>query len=53
MRRCDALGVECVLFGGIVLDGVEARALSGDLRSAAEDLEALGEELGRALLERA
>jgi glycerate kinase len=53
VRRCEALGVECVLFGGRVLDGVDARALSGDLRSAAEDLEALGEELGRALLERA
>jgi len=53
VRRCEALGVECVLFGGLVLDGVDARALSGDLRSAAEDLEALGEELGRALLERA
>jgi glycerate kinase len=53
VRRCEALGVECVLFGGLVRDGIDARALSGDLRSATEDLEALGEELGRALLERA
>lgn len=53
VRRCEALGVECVLFGGLVRDGIDARALSGDLRSVTEDLEALGEELGRALLERA
>jgi glycerate kinase len=53
VRRCDALGVSCVLFGGIVRDGVDARPLSGDIRSVAEDLVGLGEELGRALLERA
>jgi glycerate kinase len=53
VRRCRAAGVECVLFGGIVRDGVDAHALSGDPGRAAEDLEELGEELGRALLERA
>jgi glycerate 2-kinase len=53
MRRCASLGVDCVLFGGLVRDGIDARALSGDVGSATEDLEALGEELGRALLERA
>ena len=51
--RCAALGVACVLFGGVVRDGIDARPLSGDVGSAAEDLEELGEELGRALLERA
>jgi glycerate kinase len=53
VRRCSALGVPCVLFGGVVRAGIDARPLSGDVASAAEDLEALGEELGRALLERA
>jgi glycerate kinase len=53
LGRCAVLGVPCVLFGGVVRDGIEARPLSGDVRSAAEDLEALGEELGRSLLERA
>jgi len=53
VRRCSALGVSCVLFGGVVRDGVDARRLSGNVASAAEDLEALGEALGRALLERA
>jgi glycerate kinase len=53
VRRCAALGVPCVLFGGVVRDGIDARALSGNVASAAEDLEALGEELGRSLLERA
>jgi glycerate kinase len=52
-RRCATLGVRCVLFGGVVRDGIDARELSGDVASAAEDLETLGEELGRALLERA
>jgi glycerate 2-kinase len=51
--RCSALGVSCVLFGGVVRDGVDARRLSGNVASAAEDLESLGEALGRALLERA
>ena len=53
VQRCAALGVPCVLFGGVVRDGIDARSLSGDIRSVAEDLEALGGELGRALLERA
>jgi glycerate 2-kinase len=52
-RRCVALGVPWVLFGGVVRDGIEARPLSGDVRCAAEDLVALGDDLGRALLERA
>ena len=51
-RRCASLGIPCVLFGGVVRDGIDARPLSGDASCAAEDLEALGEELGRALLER-
>jgi glycerate kinase len=51
VRRCGSLGVRCVLFGGIVRDGVDAFALSGDPRRAGEDLEALGAELGRALVE--
>jgi glycerate kinase len=53
VRRCAELGVACVLFGGRVRDGLDARPLSGDVARAAEDLEALGDELGRALLERA
>jgi glycerate kinase len=51
VRRCAALGVPCVLFGGVVRDGIEARPLSGDIRSVAEDLVELGEELGRSLLQ--
>ncbi|HST15851.1 MAG TPA: glycerate kinase, partial [Gaiellaceae bacterium] len=51
VQRCAALSVTCVLFGGVVRDGIDARSLSGDERSAAEDLEELGAELGRALLE--
>ncbi len=47
-RRCERLGLPCVLFGGIVADGhPEARALSGDPAQAAADLTALGEELAR------
>jgi glycerate kinase len=53
VRRCSVLGVPCVLFGGVVRDGIDARALSGDVVLAGEDLEELGDELGRALLERA
>jgi glycerate kinase len=52
-RRCAALGVSCVLFGGVVRDGIDARPLSGDVGRAADDLAELGDELGRALLERA
>jgi glycerate 2-kinase len=51
VRRCSTVDTPCVLFGGVVRDGIGARALSGNVASAAEDLEALGEELGRALLE--
>ena len=40
VRRCERLGVRCVLFGGRVLAG-DARALSGDPARAREDLEAL------------
>jgi glycerate kinase len=48
-RVCGELGVRCVLFGGRVEDGIEARALSGDPARAREDLEVLGRDL--ALLE--
>lgn len=48
LRVCEELGVRCVLFGGRVADGVEARALSGDPARAREDLEELGVGLGRA-----
>jgi glycerate 2-kinase len=44
-RRCAAVGVRCVVFGGLVLDPVEGAenvALSGDPASAREDLVALG-----------
>jgi glycerate kinase len=40
VRRCEQLGVRCLLFGGRVLAG-DARALSGDPARAREDLEAL------------
>jgi glycerate kinase len=53
LRRCSALGVECVLFGGVVREGIDAQPLSGNPGRAVEDLEKLGEELGRTLLERA
>lgn len=48
--RCARLGVRCVLFGGIVRDGVEAHALSGGPPRAGEDLVRLGEELGISLV---
>jgi glycerate kinase len=48
-RRCAALGVRCELFGGLVRDGIAARALSGDPSLAAEDLVQLGEELALTL----
>src|SRR5215212_2531853 len=35
--RCRSLGVRCALFGGIVRDGISARALSGDRERAADD----------------
>jgi glycerate kinase len=52
VRRCEQLGVRCVLFGGIVRDGIEAHALSGRRALAGEDVVHLGEELGRSLVER-
>ncbi len=45
-RECERLGVACVLFGGRVEDGIEARALSGDPARARDDLEELGLGLG-------
>jgi glycerate 2-kinase len=48
LRVCEALGVRCVLFGGLVTDGVEARALSGDPARACDDLKELGRGLGGA-----
>ena len=47
-RRCERIGVRCVLFGGLVASGsIEARALSGDPGRAAADLSELGEQLAR------
>jgi glycerate kinase len=45
LRRCEALGVRCELFGGIVAGGFTAHALSGRRALAGEDLVHLGEEL--------
>ena len=45
LRRCEALGVPCELFGGIVAEGFTAHALSGRRALAGEDLVQLGEEL--------
>ena len=42
LARCRHLGVRCVLFGGRVVEGIEARALSGDPTRAREDLRVLG-----------
>ena len=50
---CREQGVRCVVAAGVVdapLRGVETHALSGDPARAADDLRALGEELGRLLL---
>jgi glycerate kinase len=50
-RRCQELGVRCVLFGGLVeLAGPEfdIRPLSGSPSQAAADLVALGEALAAA-----
>ena len=49
LARCDRLGVPAELFGGLVHDGLQAHALSGDPARAGADLERLGEELARAL----
>jgi glycerate 2-kinase len=48
--HCERLGVRCELFGGVVRDGYDARALSGDQSLAAEDLAQLGEELALTLV---
>ncbi len=45
-RACGELGVRCVLFGGLVEEGIEAVALSGDPARARADLEELGLRLG-------
>src|SRR5262249_43060669 len=42
LNRCAVLGVRCELFGGIVRDGIDAHALSGDPSRAADDLKELG-----------
>jgi len=49
LRRCEALGVPCELFGGLVREGFSAHALSGRRALAGEDLVQLGEELALAL----
>jgi glycerate kinase len=49
LRRCEALGVRCELFGGIVAAGFTAHALSGRRALAGEDLVQLGEELALGL----
>ena len=51
VRRCRDLGVRCELFGGLVRDGVDAHALSGDRSLAGEDLVELGETLALSLLD--
>ena len=38
VRRCERLGVQCELFGGLVRDGVTAHALSGRRALAGEDV---------------
>jgi glycerate kinase len=49
-QHCAGLGVRCELFGGVVCEGYDARALSGDVSLAAEDLVQLGEELALTLI---
>ncbi|HEY6835861.1 MAG TPA: glycerate kinase [Gaiellaceae bacterium] len=44
---CEEVDVRCVLFGGVVEEGIEAVALSGDPARAREDLEELGLRLAR------
>jgi glycerate 2-kinase len=48
IRHCEALGVPCELFGGLVREGFTAHALSGRRALAGEDLVQLGEELALA-----
>ena len=45
VRRCADAGVECVVFGGLVVEG-DATALSGDPTRVREDLVELGKRLG-------
>ncbi len=47
-RRCRDAGVQCVVFGGLVLEG-DAVALSGDPGRAPDDLVELGGRLGSSL----
>jgi glycerate 2-kinase len=49
LRRCEALGVRCELFGGLVREGITAHALSGRRALVGEDLVQLGEELALSL----
>jgi glycerate 2-kinase len=49
VRRCEALGVRCELFGGVVRQGFAAHALSGQRALAGEDLVQFGEELALSL----
>jgi glycerate kinase len=56
VRRCNAVGARCVLFGGVItepLAGAETVPLSGDPARAAEDLVELGLRLGTRLLDAA
>jgi glycerate kinase len=46
LRVCNELNVRCILFGGLVEEGIDAVALSGDPSRAHEDLEALSAVLG-------
>ena len=51
---CREAGIRCVVFGGRVemqLEGAEMHALSGDADRAEDDLVALGEMLGRSLVQ--
>jgi glycerate kinase len=41
LRVCSKLGVRCVLFGGLVDEGIDAVSLSGEPSRAREDLEEL------------
>ena len=51
-RRCDGIGVRCVLFGGQVTSEMDdVIALSGNPQHAPADMVALGELLGRRLLD--
>jgi glycerate kinase len=54
VRRCTAVGTACVVFGGVVAEpvpGAETIALSGEPARAADDLVALGLQLGARLLD--